>query len=159
MRRSLIVLTVVAASVMAAASPAVAAKPTIWKQQYVYGPDPEFYGVSCGSFDIMFTADSHQLWMDFYNNDGTLARETVQFSFTGMLYNGADLSKKVAYEGGGYWWMYTEADQATSVYHYKATIDGQVVPFFIGSEVFTKHSGDWMFHGLEDYDAVCAALS
>jgi hypothetical protein len=81
-----------------AATAAKADGPTITPiSLHIATPIP--FGVSCGSFNIVWTGDFQGTNISFYDDQNHLVRQIRHGSFTGTLYNSSDHSKSVPYDG------------------------------------------------------------
>jgi hypothetical protein len=150
---------VAVAALLWPASPASADQPIIVRHDHFEYATPAPYGVSCDSFDVWFTASADHTWMDFYDKSGSLARETLHFTFTGTLYKGSDLSMTVPYEGRGYFVWDFQHGREMWHYNYTATIDGNSVKVVAGADAYYYETFQYFFHGLADWAPVCAALA
>lgn len=159
MRRT-IPLVVGAVMLLWLAAPAGATPPVITEEYYEY-EEPTPYGASCGAFEILITASSHGVWMDFYDSAGNLTMGTVHFSFTGTMYNSGDLTKNVPYDGRAYWtWDYRDG-RGVDTSRYTATLDGKRVQILTGQDFYDWESWEVVFHGIWDRNLplLCEALS
>lgn len=154
MRRTIPFLIVVV--LLWAAAPASAVKPDIVRHQHI---DESGVVVPVCEFGVLGAVSADHTWMDFYDQAGNLVRETLNFTFTGTLTNAGDATKSVPYEGRGFFiWDYQHGREMWH-YNYNATIDGQSVKLVAGADAYFYESGEYIFHGLLNWDVACAALA
>ena len=166
MRRLRLTLTLALALVISllAATTARADGPVITPvSRIVTTPIP--FGASCGSFSILFTVDFEGTNISFYDEQNQLLQQIRHGSFTGALYDSADLSKTVPYEG-----HFTRTFDATTNtitvegLRFQVLLPGQgIVAMDAGRQVIDTLTGATVTEtgqGLAGFTAnVCPALS
>jgi hypothetical protein len=154
MRRTILLLVGALVAVLLTAPPAAASTPTIVHREPFAYTTPEFFGVSCTGFDVLFTASGVVTTKDFYDASGAFVREEVQFWFTGTLYNSSDLSKTVPYQGRGFINSWADGIVVNND-TYLALIDGTPV-LLEAANYYNGSQSPSFLHGVQkEFDLLC----
>jgi hypothetical protein len=95
--KKLLLLVALSVPLVLAAGAAAAAPVITYTTDQIAQPIP--FGINCGSFKVLVTLDAEGTNINFLDDANQLVKQIRHVQFTGTLYNSADLSKSVPYEG------------------------------------------------------------
>jgi hypothetical protein len=154
MRRLCIVLVVLGGWLVSTTAPAAAAPPS--STRHVVGTDGGLY-ISCQGFDVWFSADYEATFTDFHDGSGDVVRSTMHLQFSGTLYNEANPSRSLPYQGIANFTWFGDTLRATGTY--VAWIDGKPVQLETGLALVDNATGDVTLHGLWQDALLCVPLA